>query len=492
MSPSTTSAPSAGRRLRGADAGFLVVESPSQTSACVGVVLLAPPTPGRAPLTREELLAQLRARADRVPHLGRRLHPVPGGLGHAVWADDPHFDLDAHVHHAHVHPTPAATSDQVLDDWLATHVTPGHLDLTRPLWELTLLDGLPDGRQALVHRYHHAFGDGAAAVGVLGQLLDDRALDVPSPAPPADHARHRPPAPLWLVLTALARLVVVLIGLPVLLLRTASRVRAVRTRRASAAHRVPQMAGDAPRTVLNTSADAHRVLARAHLHLDDVRKVKEAAGVGLSDVVVALVAGALRHHLAGRDALPPVPLVVNVPLGNDPVGARPRLRGNVFVNYYALLPTHLDDPRARLQHTAAHAREAKLQLELQGRSTITDWLDRIPPRLASAAAHAMGEKARSGENPPDFNVLVSNLKVPRGGWRCGGRDVESLFMLGPVTDGHGLNVTVTGYGDTLTCAVHANPSAVPEPAGIAHAVQSELQSMLAVHGLACTTCPQVA
>ncbi|MFC6154996.1 wax ester/triacylglycerol synthase domain-containing protein [Nocardioides yefusunii] len=489
-----------GRRVRGVDAGFLYVESAVQTSACVDVVLLAAPEHGSPALTRDALLERLAARADRVPHLHRRLHHVPGGLGHAVWADDHRFVLDDHVHHATM-PAPSgeaefldvrAAGDRMLDEWLAAEVTASHLPLDRPLWDVTLLDGFPDGRQALVHRFHHTLGDGTATIAMLTELLDDRAIEVPSPALPADHARQRPPNGIVLLVVALLRLVVLLTTIPALVLRTSRRAKAVKARRARAEHRVPGMAGDAPRTVLDISRDTERRLGRAHLHLDDVRKVRDAVGVSLSDVVVSLVAGALRDHLAERDALPEAPLVVNVPLGNDPVGARPRLRGNCFVNYYALLPTHLDDPRDRLRSTADHAREAKLQLELQGRTLIPTWLDRIPPRLAAAAARGMGEKAASGENPPDFNVLVSNLKVPRSGWTLDGRTIESVFLLGPLTSGNGINITVTGYGDVLTCGVHTNPAAVPDPSSIARAMEAELANLLAVHGLSCTTCAKVA
>jgi len=169
--------------------------------------------------------------------------------------------------------------------------------------------------------------------------------------------------------------------------------------------------------------------------------------------------------------------VVNVPIGNDPAGAPPRLRGNVFVNYYALLATDVADPLERLRMTAAYDAEAKRQLEIQDRRTLTDWLDRVPPAVAWRAARSMAEKARSGAVAPDFNVLVSNLRVQHPVWTLGGRTVESVFMTGPVTDGGGLNVTVTGYGEQLTFAVHSNPSAVPDPAALADDLSAALAEL---------------
>lgn len=468
----------AAQRLTGSDAGFLYIEGDSQTSTCVDVVVLGPSRDG-SPLTTTTLRDHLAARLDRVPHLRRRLHLVPGGVGHAVWADDPTFALAAHVDHHELE----REGETELHAYLA-ELTPTHLDLDAPLWRVTLVDGLdgpdePAGRQALVFRFHHTLGDGAALLGILGELVDDRAERAPSPAPAHDLTPAPVPSRAWLLLTTLARQLLVWLTLPALLVRSVRRFRAVRERRESADVRVPSMAGGAPHCVLNVSRDSARAFSRTELPLAAVREVKETAGTTLTDVVVAVVAGALRSHLGRSGQLPTEPLVVNVPLGNDPAAAPPRLRGNVFVNYYALLATDVGDPVARLHATAAYDAEAKRQLEIQGRRTLTDWLDRIPPALAVRAARSFAARARSNSVAPDFNVLVSNLRVRHAAWTFGGRPVESVFMTGPVTDGGGLNVTVTGYGEQLTFAVHSNPSAVPDPAALADDLVAALAELRA-------------
>lgn len=465
-------------RLRGPDSGFLYIEGDTQTSTCVDVVLLAPPAPGHPPLTRDGLRDHLAVRLDRVPTLRRRLVPVPGNLGHASWADDPQFDVDRHVSH-HVLDRTSARGEEVdaLHAHLAT-VSPRRLDLGRALWEVQLVDGLDGGRQALVFSFHHTLADGAGLLGILHELVDDRVAGTAPVAPEHDRAPAPAPRPVPHLLGALLRLAVSMCLLPWLVFRSWRRLKAVRARREEAPVRVPRMAADAPRTVFDVSNDNERSYARTVVPLDDLRAVRRAAGTSLSDVVVAVVAGALRDHLTAVDALPEVPLVVNVPLGNDAPGATTRLRGNVFVNYYALLPTDVADPRERLTATAAYGAEARLQLEIQGRDTLTDWLDRIPPALATRAAAGMAARAREGSVAPDFNVLVSNLRIPQSGWRMGGRDVEQVFMSGPVADGAGLNVTVTGYGDAVTFALHANPAAVPDVDALAGRFDAALAELL--------------
>lgn len=476
-------------RLRGPDSGFLYIEGESQSSTCVDVVVLAPPGPGQEPLTRERLRDHLAERVGRVPTLRRRLAFVPGNLGHASWADDPSFDLDRHVGHRELtgqggeetaHSQETAHSE--FHAFLA-EVSPRRLDLNAPLWRVDLVDGLAGGRQALVFSFHHVLADGAGLLSILREVVDDRVAGTPPVAPEEDLAPAPAPRPVLQTLGALLRILGTLLTLPWLVARSIRRVKAVRARREAAPVRVPKMAADAPRSVLNNSRDTARSYGCAVVALDDLRAVRRAAGTSLSDVVVAVVAGALRAHLTTVDELPEVPLVVNVPLGNDRPEAAPRLRGNVFVNYYALLPTDVADPRTRLEATAAYGDEARHQLEIQGRDTLTDWLDRIPPVLATRAAAQMAAKARDGLVDPDFNVLVSNLRVPQDAWCLGGRRVEHVFMSGPVADGAGLNVTVTGYGDRVTFALHANPSAVPDVDELASRVHSSLAELCESYGV---------
>ena len=409
--------------------------------------------------------------------MGRVLQHVPGGIGHALLVDHA-LDLDALVRHVVL---PDATTDPY-DAWVAGEVG-RRLDLTQSLWQVTLVDGLAGGRQAIVFAFHHTLADGAGLLATLAELFDDRAIERPTPATPRELAPHPRRNPTLLFLTTLARQMLVWVTMPLLLVRTIRRFRRVRLTRESAATPVPPMAGGAPRTVLNSSMDDRRAFARTSLPLEDLRRVRKAAGTTLSDVIVAVVAGALRDELIARDALPDSPLVVNVPLGHDAPGSAPRLSGNVFCNYYAMLPTQVADPKERLATTAVCAAEAKRQLDIQGRDTLRTWLDRIPPALVARGARMMAEKHRSGEHPPDFNVLVSNLRAPSGEWRMQGRPIEEIIFSGPVVDGVGLNITVVGYGDRVSFGIQSNPSAVPDPAGLGRRLHVALDELVVAHGL---------
>ncbi|WP_110240542.1 wax ester/triacylglycerol synthase family O-acyltransferase [Nocardioides gilvus] len=464
-------------RIAGSDSGFLYIEGETQTSTCTHTVVLAAPAADQVPLDRARLIAHLGQRLDRTPMMRRRLQHVPLRVGHPIFVDDPHFDLEAHVRHAEL---PAPGGDAEFHDWVAGQ-TAVRVDVTRALWHVTLLDGLAGGRQALVFAFHHALADGSALLNVISELLDDHAPTQPPIATPAQRAPAPARTRVGLFATTLARQVFVWLSLPLLLVQTKRRFKAVAAQREGAATRVPSMSGDAPRTVLNLSADNERGYARTHLALDDLRRVRRAAGTTLSDVVLTVIAGALREHLIAAGELPEEPLVVSVPVSNEDSAAPPRVSGNRFCNYYAFLPTPEADPRVRLVATAANTAEAKSQLEVQGRNTLISWLDKIPPALGYWGAARMTDAHLDTERSPDFNVLVSNLRAPRDAMRLHGRAVEEMIFSGPVANGAGLNITVVGYDDRLTFALQTNPSAVPDAAALADRLHDALADLVSVY-----------
>jgi len=466
------------KRLAGSDAGFLFIESPTQTSVCVDVVEIGLAADGRGPLQLHELRDHLASRLDRVEPFRWRLERVPLGLAHPIWIEDPDFDLGYHVREVTVD---APGSDADLDRLIAGQLG-GLLDLRHPLWQVVLVHGLAGGRQAILFRVHHATADGEALVSTVNALFDD-GEEAPLRTGASETDRLRPPGRVALVIDALRTQLKALIGLPALLVLTMRRFRSVEERRKAAPVQVPRFANDAPPTILNNSASADRTYARTRLSLADLRDVKNAAGTTLPDVILAVVSGALRRYLTMADALPDQSLVVNVPMARDFDGSSSRVTGNIFTNYYAQLGTDIADPRARLAAISAATEESKVQLDLQGHDTLPRWLDRIPPAIAEPAARAMARRSRDGTKAPDFNVLVSNMRVPDRRWSIGTRPVTRLTMSGPIADGAGLNITLTGWDPYMDVAINANPAAVERPQELAALIQGSLAELVGAFDL---------
>lgn len=458
------------QRLAGSDAGFLFVEAPTMTSVCVDLLELDTPPAGAAPLTVHDLAEHLAERLHLVPSLRWRLEAVPLGLHHPEWIDDPDFDLGYHVRQARV----AAPGGPAELDALLAEVLPGLLDLRHPLWQVVLVDGLAEGRQALVFRFHHAIADGAALLRTLDLLFGPHGGRPPEPI---DRRGPTPPKRRTVLRRAFAAQLRNWWRAPRLLRTTLRRFKAVEARREEATVAVPRAMDDAPPSILNASFTAERTYARAILPLDRLQVVRRSAGTALSDVVLAVVAGGLRTYLGARDQLPDRPLVANVPVANDPPGAPPRQHGNRFANFFTTLATDVADPRERLAAIAAGSTEAKLQLDVQGRDTLPDWLDRLPPAIAAPAARGLARRSAKHPESADFSVLVSNVRATDPDWTVGGRRVVHAYMSGPVADGAGLNVTITGFGGNLHLAVVATPDAVAEPRELVQAFAAALDEL---------------
>lgn len=441
------------QRLAGSDAGFLFIETPNQTSICVDLAELAPATPDAPPLTLDDVRAHVVERLPWLPSWRWRLETVPLQLHHPVWIEDPDFDLDYHLRER----TVAAPGGPDEVEAVVADVLPRLLDRRHPLWRITLLHGLAGGRQGLLFQIHHALADGAAILYTLDQLLGPVPDGPPPPVPPPDHPRRsallrqalRDQARSWRAVPSMVR-------------DTKDRFAAVLARREEDHPPVPGAMGDAPGSVLNRMGPPRRTTARTTVPLADLQRVRRAADCTLNDVALGMVAGGLRAYLLRHDQLPATPLVANVPVSGDPPGTPPRQWGNRFANFFAYLATDVDDPVERLQAIAAATAEAKLQLELQGHFTLTEWLERIPPAIGRPAARRMIDRKVLHPERADYNVLVSNVRVLHDDLGIGPWRVANLFLSGPIGDDAGLNVTVVGFDGTLHVTVVASPACVPD------------------------------
>ncbi len=441
------------QRLSGEDAGFLSMEQPEQPMNTIAVGLLTPGAGG--PLTRDDVRRHLEARLDLLPSFRWRIVRVPLGLHQPVAVEDPDFDLDFHLRTATL---PAPGGERELDACFAA-LAEKHLDRRHPLWQLTLVDGLSGGRQALVLKYHHCLADGVGALTTFTRVYSDQ----PVPAPAERWAPERLPRRTRLVADALRDHLRALPRLPRLALRTKRGVDAVKARRATASVTTPEFSGDAPWTALNDAFTVGRTYGRVSLPLDGVKQVKEAAGVTLNDVVLAVVAGGLRRYLSARAELPDRPLLATVPVSSEPPGAPTRQHGNRFWSFTTSLATDVDDPWARLHTISTVTAEARQQLELLGTDLMPAWLDVVPPFVADPGARGVLQRARDHRDSVDANVLVSNIRGPAEPWTLGTATVDELYIDGPPSNGMGANVMLWSYGDRLLFGILAFADAVHAP-----------------------------
>lgn len=488
-----TSSSRGATRLSGVDAAFLAAESDSQTSSFPLLIELEAVGTEVEPLTLDALQRHIADRLGDVPSLRWRLRTVPGGLFHPVMVDDPDFDIGYHVRRVVL---PAPGDETTLRQFVARQ-SARHLDRRHPLWQLTLVDGLV-GRQVLVLVLHHTIGDGTAVRTTMSRLFADRAAPTSSQDPPADSPNswpmtgHNPvgapvAAPgkvpntraVAMVLAAVVGLLRAWRGAPGVAADAWRNWLALRRRRRDASVTVPRAPRQAPATVLTRSFSMDRVMARVSVPVGDLRRVRMAMGVRLNDVLLAMVAGALRGYLADRGQLPDRPLVARVPVSGDLPGAPARQFGNRFGNCLTTLATDVDDPVRRLQNIAEVTAESRAQLQCWGPEIVPRLLELVPPALAQRVGRAVAAAKRAHPERTDHDVLVSNVRGADDMVFLGHR-VSNVYVGGPPLDAAGLNVTAYTTGQEMAVCVLANPAALDCPEELVDRMRHELEQLVAV------------
>src|SRR6202522_2451183 len=353
------------QQLTGLDASFLALETTTTTGHVGGVCVLDPSgAPKRLTLARlTEVLAE---RVPLVPVLRQKLLNVPFGLDQPYWIDDPDFDIEYHVREIAL-PRPGSDT-QLTEQVSRLHARP--LDRSRPLWEIYLITGLAGRRAAVYTKIHHAAIDGASGTELLTVLLDltpaGRDLPAAEPFSPAS-----PPALPALAAKAVARMA----WRPVQTVRLTNELVKILPTLAPAVNTLvggmlglnrgdggitAPPPGRAPATPFNKPITPHRRIAFRSVDLATVKTVKNAFGVSVNDVVMAMCAGALRRWLTDHHALPDQPLVAMIPVSvRDP--ASKGALGNKVSAMLATLPTSVAEPGLRLEIVHAATQAAKAQ-----------------------------------------------------------------------------------------------------------------------------------
>jgi WS/DGAT/MGAT family acyltransferase len=470
------------QQLTGLDAAFLALETANSTGHVGGVSVLDA-RDVTEPLTLARLTELVAGRLPEAPPvLRRKLLHMPLGMDQPYWIDDVDFDIEYHIRELAL---PRPGSDAQLAEQVARlHARP--LDKSRPLWEIYLITGLARRRIAVYTKIHHAAIDGVSGAELLTMLLDlsPEGREVKATVP---YRPHRPPS--WASVTALA--VSRLAWRPVQTVRIANELVRVLPAIAPALSPliggllglgrgdggvIPTVAGRPPVTPFNKPITPHRRLAFRSVELDAVKKVKNAFGFSVNDVVLAMSAGALRRWLADHDALPDSPLVAMIPVSVRDPGSQGAM-GNKVSAMLATLPTHLADPTERLEVAHAATTIAKAQQAAIPQGLVDQISDFAPPALTARAARVVFATGLLHRLPP-FNLVISNVPGPNIPVYLAGAKLIAHYPVSVITDGLGLNITVVGYLGLLHFGLVGCRELVPDIDLIAGYLADELELLL--------------
>lgn len=482
------------KQLSGVDAAFLHMETATTFGHVTGLLIFERPSPDFDPYAA--VRAKYASLVGELEPLRRRLVEVPFGLDLPYWNDDPDLDLDYHVKTLRL--ASPGMDDQLADEIARVVARP--MDRSRPLWEAYVVDGLHDGRWALLGKYHHATIDGAA-----GQLLLQKFTDTDPAATPSDIEPAWQPAPLPGTIDLLRRTAIRLATNPVRALRVQARVvRHVADAAgidsiSSAANRAGTVVKAitrigrhdgpavslpttmAPPTPWNKTITSDRRFAMRTASLDNVKRLKAATGSTVNDIVMAICAGGLRSYLLAHDALPERPLRALVPVsirtGTEEDPWRNRLAALV-----AELPTDCSDPMERVARCRQSMLNAKRKIDMLPAGEITDLTQFSAPVLATSAVRLAARLRLADRINQPFNLLISNVPGPRQPLYFAGAQLAHQFPVSIVADGQGLNITVVSYLDRLDFGFIADRGLVPDLWDLAEMHIAEIQALFQATG----------
>jgi diacylglycerol O-acyltransferase / wax synthase len=443
-----------GDRLTSLDAAFLRMESPTRHMHVGGLFLFDPPADGRD-WEFSRFLELVRSRLHLVPRYRQKAVSPPLGLGNPVWVDDPDFDLSYHVRHAAL-PTPG-TNAQLMD--YCTRILSRQLDRDRPLWELYVIEGLEEGRIALLGKNHHAMIDGLSGIDIATVMLDLAPDQGELPEPPR-WAPHEPPSTARLAVDAVRDLATSPAGVVESIGRLATAPantarRALEVGRGVAKVTRANLMRPAPRSLLNRPPGRHRRFAIQRVALEDVKTVKNAFGTTVNDVVLAIVADATGRYLRSRGARTDrLWLRAMVPVSTRSASDAHHL-GNRVVSVFVDLPMFEMDPIERLHVCHEAMREVKSSHAAVGAGFLIGLGEFAPPTI-----HAMA--SRVAVNSRVFNFLVTNVPGPQVPVYCMGARLLGAFPFTPLAATHAYGVGVTSLDGWMNFGFTADYDALPD------------------------------
>jgi WS/DGAT/MGAT family acyltransferase len=437
-------------RLNPLDASWLYTES-RETPMHVGALMPFKLPHDAPPDFLHQLMADLRRHRRFAPPWNRRL-ATPFLLKNPLhrWVeDDDAIDLDAHLHHVAL---PWPGGERELGELIGRlHGEP--LDLTRPPWECTLIEGLDDGRFAIYVKMHHSLID-----GVSGMKLLQRAL-------PTDVQKSLNAAPFWAVglsasgeprskepkpardpgvasfANAANAAFEALRGqagtVPQLLVAFGKMMRVTGERDDDL-----RMPFGAPSSILNGRVRAKRRFATQTIPLERMKTLAAAAGCTINDLVLAACGGALRRFLDDGGDLPDAPVTAGIP-----VSVRPKdddNAGNAITFIIATLGTDVEDPLERLAAVRASVQAAKAHVQSLPREAMTQYTVALMGPTILALLTGL-----SGRTRPVFSITISNVPGPDKPLYFRGAQMLGAYPASIVTHGQALNITCQSYAGAM-------------------------------------------
>ena len=447
----------------------------------IGSVLIYNPATAPGGFVRfKDILQFIESRMQLSKTMRQRLVRVPFDLDYPYWIEDPDFDLEYHVRHVAL-PKPGDWR-QLCIQAARVHARP--LDLNRPPWEFTVIEGLdnvrdyPPGCFAFVTKVHHAAIDGMSGIDLMEALHTVS----PSTAPPNAPDTWKPekvPGPVELlgksyfnaILNPLKQVQVAAQAVP----GVASAIKGLVAREFKlSTDMVP------PRTRFNRSISPHRVVEGVSFPLADMKAIRALLPAAkVNDVAIAIIGGALHKYLGSKGDLPKSTMTAMAPISVRSDNEKGDM-GNQVAAMIAPLGTHIADPKERLEYVHGQTSNSKAMTNALGARTMTEVSKVNPLFYMALGAQLFSRVSLAHKVAMPFNTVVTNVPGPPIHIYSSGARMESMALsLICLTDGLGLAHVVQSYVDEAYISFTACRDIMPDPEFYSECLQDSFDELLA-------------
>ena len=465
-------------QLTGQDASFVYTETPRSPMHIGGIAIYDPLELEGGIQRFKNIIGFIEDRLHLAKTFRRKLVNVPFNLDHPYWVEDKDFDLEFHLRHIRL-PEPGDWR-QLCIQASRLHARP--LDLTKPLWEFTVIEGLdaipglPKGCYAIVTKIHHACIDGVSGSDIVEAI---HSLEPNPPAPPAPDTPWKGeanPNPLELMTRAQINNMTQPFRFAEVMAKAVPSMG--RFNKGLLEQRFTVNA-DIPRTRFSGVISSHRVVEGRSFELAQIKAIKNLVeGATVNDVVLTIVGGALRKYLLDKKELPTKTLVAMAPISVRGKEGKNAL-GNQVAAMTVRLGTDFEDSLERLQQVHNAAQSSKEMTNAIGAKLMTDFSQFIPSTTAALATRLYTEFAMAENVSQAFNCVVTNVPGPQFPLYMAGARLVTQFGLGPIFDGMGVIFPVFSYGGQITISFNSCRKMVPDPDVFAGYIQETFDELMA-------------
>jgi len=468
------------RQLQGMDSSFVALETRNSPMHIGSILIYNPATAPGGFVRFKDILNFFESRMQLSRTIRQRLVRVPFDLDHPYWIEDPDFDLEYHVRHIAL-PKPGDWRQLCIQ---AARIFALPLDLERPPWEFTVVEGLDNvpgvakGTFAMVTKVHHAAIDGMSGIDLM-EAMHTLNPDDPPPSTPDKWKPEKVPNPVELlgksyfnaVTNPLKQLEVAAKAAPGL----AKAIKGLAAKEFSVSRDMV-----APKTRFNRVISSHRVVEGRSFKLADIKTIRLLEdGAKVNDVFLAIVGGAMRKYLLSKQDLPKATLTAMAPISVRSKNEKGDM-GNQVAAMIAPLGTHIEDPAERLAYVHSKTVNSKAMTDAMGARNMTE-MSKVSPALFMALGAQLFTRlglADRGVGPP-FSTVVTNVPGPPIPIYSTGARLESMMGLLCLNDGLGLGHVVQSYCDEATISFTACRELLPDPEFYIECIEDSFNELLA-------------